>query len=103
VTNDEVLEIDQDALGRQAVRVATVGPIDVYLKELADGSHALAFFNRSENAEAFTFNKLQPIGLGGTRHVRDLWRQKELPDCNGGVDGEVPGHGVLLLRLSPSI
>jgi len=102
LTNDEVLEIDQDALGRQAVRVATVGPIDVYLKGLADGSHALAFFNRSKNAEEFSFNKLGPIGLGGTRHVRDLWRQRELPDCKGWIDGDVPGHGVLLLRLSPS-
>lgn len=99
LSNDDVLAIDQDALGKQAVRVATVGAVDVYLKPLEDGSHALAFFNRSAETESFTFNKLKPIGLGGNRRVRDLWRQRELSDCNGEISGEVPGHGVLLLRL----
>jgi alpha-galactosidase len=101
LSNDEVLAINQDALGKQAMRVATVGAIDVYLKPLEDGSHALAFFNRSAEKESFLLNKLKPLGLGGTRHVRDLWRQGELPDCNGELGGEVPGHGVLLLRLFP--
>jgi alpha-galactosidase len=100
LTNDEVLAIDQDALGKQAKRVATVGPIDVYLKQLEDGSRALAFFNRSADTEKFIFNKLNSIGLGGARHVRDVWRQRDLPDCNGEFSAEVSGHGVFLLRLS---
>ena len=99
LTNDEVLAIDQDALGKQAARVATVGAIDVYLKLLEDGSHALAFFNRSAAAEKFVFNKFKAIGLDGEQHVRDLWGQRDLPDCHGKITGEVPGHGVLLLRL----
>ena len=100
LSNDEVLAVDQDALGKQALRVATFGPIDVYLKSLEDGSHALAFFNRSGETEAFGFNKLGNIGLGGTRHVRDLWRQQDLPDCKGTISGEIPGHGTLLLKIS---
>ena len=99
LTNDEVLAIDQDALGKQATRVATIGPIDIYLKQLEDDSRALAFFNRSADAEKFIFNKLEPIGLGGTQHVRDLWRQRDLADCNGEISAEVAGHGVLVLRL----
>jgi alpha-galactosidase len=100
LTNDEVLAIDQDALGKQAKRVATVGPIDVYLKQLEDGSRALAFFNRSADTEKFIFNKLSSIGLGGAWHVRDVWRQRALPDCTGEISEEVAGHGVFLLRLS---
>lgn len=100
LTNDEVLALNQDALGKQAVRIATIGSIDVYRKLLADGSSALAFFNRAGNAEKFLFNKLGRVGFEGMHHVRDLWRQSDLPDCNGELQGTVPGHGVLLLQLS---
>jgi len=100
LTNDEVLAIDQDALGQQAVRVATVGAIDVYLKPLEDGSHALAFFNRSPVEESFLFNKLPSIGLGGPPGVRDLWKHADLPDCDNEIVGTVPGHGVWLLKLT---
>jgi alpha-galactosidase len=100
LSNDEVLALDQDALGKQAVRVATIGPVDVFMKDLEDGSHALGFFNRSRQAEDVNFMKLSYIGLGGTRHVRDLWRQTDLPDAKGTLKMNVPGHGVMLLKLT---
>ena len=101
LSNDEVLSIDQDALGRQAKRVATVGAIDVYLKPLEDGSHALAFFNRANATEKFEFNKFSRLGLGdGPLGTRDLWRQVDLPDIKGSYAGELPAHGVLLLKLA---
>jgi alpha-galactosidase len=100
LTNDEALAVDQDALGKQAVRVATVGALDVYLKPLEDGTTALAFFNRSSAPEDFLFNKLPSIGLGGMHHVRDLWKHTDLADCNNELSGTVPGHGVLLLKLA---
>jgi alpha-galactosidase len=78
--NDEVLAIDQDALGQQATRVATEGAVDVYLKDLADGGKAVAFFNRSSVPVNFAFRKLDFIGIRGHQHVRDLWRQQDLPD-----------------------
>lgn len=100
LSNDEVLAVDQDSRGVAAVRVATVGAIDVFSKTLADGSHALGFFNRARQEESVTFNKLERIGLPGKYQVRDLWRQKNLDDTSGSVNLTVPGHGVLLLRLT---
>jgi alpha-galactosidase len=101
LSNDEVLAIDQDALGRQALRVATVGAIDVFLKPLEDGSQAIAFFNRGNVKEAFVFNKFSRIGLGdGVLAARDLWRQQDLPDVKGAFKDELPAHGVRLLKLS---
>jgi len=100
LSNDEVLALDQDALGKPAVRVATIGPVDVFMKDLEDGSRALGFFNRAQPAEEVNFMKLSYIGLGGTRHVRDLWRQIDLPDAKGTLKLKVPGHGVVLLKLS---
>ena len=99
LTNDEVLAIDQDPLGIQAQRVATVGGIDVYAKPLEDHARAVGFFNRSDVPEKVTFNKLQLLGLKGPVHVRDLWRQRQLPDATGSITLEVPAHGVMLLRL----
>jgi alpha-galactosidase len=78
--NDEVLAIDQDALGEEATRVASLGDIDVYLKNLEDGGKAVAFFNRGPQAETINFCKVGFIGISGPQHVRDLWRQKNFPD-----------------------
>jgi alpha-galactosidase len=74
LSNDEVLALDQDALGRQAVRAAAIGQVDVFAKELEDGSTALGFFNRGDDVAKINFNKLGYIGLSGGFHVRDLWR-----------------------------
>ncbi|MGA9780379.1 MAG: glycoside hydrolase family 27 protein [Verrucomicrobiia bacterium] len=84
--NDEVLAINQDALGEEATRVATLGDIDVYLKNLEDGGKAVAFFNRGPQAETINFCKLGFIGISGPLHVRDLWRQKNLPDVTDPKD-----------------
>jgi alpha-galactosidase len=105
LTNDEVLALDQDALGRQAVRVATAGGIDVYMKELEDGSRALGFFNRESSAQTLSFNKLGYLGFSKRQHVRDLWRQKDLPDVvnpqRDSLTVTMPAHGVILCRLTP--
>ena len=100
LSNDEVLALDQDSLGKPALRAATVGPVDVYSKELEDGSRALGFFNRGDTETKINFNKLNYLGLGGTRHVRDLWRQTDLPDTRGSLRLTIPAHGVVLLKVS---
>ena len=75
--------------------------MDIYLKDLEDGSKALGFFNRSRVEETVNFNKLGRIGLPGKQHVRDLWRQKDLPDATkGAVKVTVPAHGVVLLKFT---
>jgi alpha-galactosidase len=103
LSNDEVLALDQDALGKQAVRVATIGPVDVFAKELEDGSTALGFFNRDDHTAKINFNKLGYIGLPGTRRVRDLWRQKDLPEAKDELKLTLQPHGVVLLKMSPAI
>jgi alpha-galactosidase len=102
--NDEVLAIDQDALGKQAVRAATVGAVDIFIKDLEDGSKAVAFFNRGSAPEDVEFSKLGFIGIPGRQHVRDLWRQQDLPDVTG-RGGElfkvtVAAHGVELYKFT---
>lgn len=102
LTNDEVLALDQDSLGKQARRTAVVGVFDVFLKELEDGSKALGFFNRGDTVQTLVFNKLASVGIAGKQHVRDLWRQKDLPDATGKVEVTAGPHGVVLLKFSPA-
>ncbi len=105
LSNDEVIALDQDALGKQATRAATVGAVDVYLKPLEDGSAALGFFNRDSNEAKINFDKLKYIGFKNGLHIRDLWRQINLPDLEN-IEIEklsitIPAHGVQLYKLTP--
>ena len=103
LSNDEVLALDQDALGKQAVRVAAIGQVDVFAKDLEDGLKALGFFNRGGDVAKINFNKLGYIGLSDVCHVRDLWRQTDLPDAKDALKLTIQPHGVVLLKMSPVI
>ncbi len=46
LTNDEVLEVNQDPLGKQARRVTQADNLEVWAKEMEDGSLAVGLFNR---------------------------------------------------------
>ncbi len=101
--NDEVLALDQDALGKQATCVVTNGDVRVYEKELEDGGRALGFFNLGSAPADLEFNQLAQLGFSGTQHVRDLWRQQNLPDVDaatGVLKMTIPVHGVMLYKLT---
>jgi alpha-galactosidase len=96
--NDEVIAVDQDPLGKAAVTVAKNGDARVYAKELADGSKAVGLFNLGETETQVTV-KWSDLGLEGKRHVRDLWRQKDLGKYKDSYSASVPRHGVMLVRI----
>lgn len=100
LANDEVLAIDQDARGIQAVRIAQLGGVQVYGKPLEDGSVALCFLNRSESRSSVTLKNLAAHGIVGRQHVRDLWRQRDLRDIDGRISATVAPHGVVLYKLT---
>ena len=100
LTNDEVLGLDQDALGRPAARVASLDAVDVYRKELEDQSTVLGFFNRSCETAEIVFNKLPYLRLTGTYRVRDLWAQQDLTEAKTSLEVCVRPHGVVLLKLT---
>jgi alpha-galactosidase len=103
LSNDEVLALDQDALGKQAACVLTNGGVRIYEKQLEDGGRALGFFNLGAAPAGLDFNQFSEINLTGKFHVRDLWRQKDLPDLNtvGGVlPLTIPAHGVVLYKFT---
>jgi len=99
LTNDEVLAIDQDALGLAAKRGSQTGGLEVWVKDLKDGSKAMGLFNRSD-ADAQITAKWSDAGLSGNQKVRDVWEQKDLDAAADQITLPVPKHGVVLLRVS---
>ncbi|MCX6872346.1 MAG: putative Ig domain-containing protein [Verrucomicrobia bacterium] len=98
LTNDEVIEVNQDPLGRQAARVAKDGDLEVWAKEMEDGSRAVGLFNRGRRPAAVTA-LWKDLGITGPQQVRDLWRQQDLTVAKDACRAEVPGHGCVLLRI----
>ncbi|MCX6902005.1 MAG: NPCBM/NEW2 domain-containing protein [Verrucomicrobia bacterium] len=101
LTNDEVLEVNQDPLGRQAARVTRNGQLEVWAKEMEDGSKVAGLFNRGET-ETMVTAQWSDLGLSGKQTVRDLWRQHNVGTHEGQFQSSVPRHGVTLLRLTPA-
>jgi alpha-galactosidase len=99
LTNDEVLDIDQDPLGKQAAPIFQDTNCGVYAKPLEDGSYAIGLFNFTPSPRNVAV-KWAALNLPGAACVRDLWRQKDLGAFTDGYSAEVNGHGVLLLRVA---
>ncbi|MEJ0001455.1 MAG: putative Ig domain-containing protein [Verrucomicrobiota bacterium] len=101
LTNDEVLAIDQDALGQEATPVSQDANVAIYRKPLEDGSCAVGLFNLTDTPRdiAVTWTALH---LTGPQRVRDLWRQQDLGVFPDGFNHTVYGHGVVLVRLWPA-
>ncbi len=100
LTNDEVLEVSQDPLGRQAARIAKDGSLEIWAKDLEDGSKAVGLFNRGEDTAKATV-KWSELGVSGQQSVRDLWRQQNLGKFPDQFQTEVPRHGVVLVKITP--
>jgi alpha-galactosidase len=99
LTNDEVIDVDQDPLGKPARRIAKDGPREVWARPLFDGSTAVGLFNRGD-APATVTARFADLGLTGPQSVRDLWRQRDLAAAEESYAAEVAPHGVAFLRLA---
>jgi alpha-galactosidase len=97
--NKEVIAVDQDALGKQGDRVGAAGMFEVWMKPLTGGNKAVGLFNRSTHAHPITV-QLASVGFDGPAHARDLWLHKDLGAVKRSYTATVPGHGVVMLRLS---
>ena len=102
LTNKEVIAVDQDSLGKQGRKVKDLGDLEVWAKELKDGSRAVVLFNRSKQPAKISVN-WQEMGLNksATARVRDLWRKKELGQFKNGFAATVPSHDVVMIRVWP--
>jgi alpha-galactosidase len=114
LSNDEVIAINQDPLGKAGRLVLEEDDVQVWLKPLEDGSFAVGLFNiggygkkpesyfrwGNEPEKVFTLY-LDKIGLNGRYVMRDVWRQKDVVESSGSFQTNIAHHGVLLLKFTP--
>ena len=95
LTNKEVIAVDQDSLGRQAVKHRDYGSLQVWSKELSGHSTAYAVLNRSDKPMEVSEY------LGGAKKVRDLWKHADIVLAEGGYfRATVAPHSVILLKAT---
>lgn len=99
LTNDEVIAVDQDPLGKQGEVVSSEGGRWVVSKELADGSRAVALFNEGSRAQRIE-TTAKAVGLPKSRGytMRDLWKHSDT-NTTGRIAATVPAHGTVLVRV----
>jgi alpha-galactosidase len=94
--NKGVIAIDQDSLGKQARRVRKDGDAEIWARPLADGSIALALFNRGSTPRDIRFDA-EDAGLKHIGTLIDVWAG--VPDNPERRAWAVPAHGAMLVRL----
>jgi hypothetical protein len=99
LTNDEVLALDQDPLGKQAEQLIKKDNYQVWVKELEDGTKAIGIFNLADDYQTISIN-WNELALPNKCKVRDLWRQKDLGNFKESFTGKVVPHGVILIKVS---
>jgi alpha-galactosidase len=102
LTNKEVIAVDQDALGRQGRRVWKDGDLEVWAKQLQDGSRAVVLLNRGASQQTVTATWEQigyPDHLSAS--IRDLWAHKDLGKFTGKFSSPVESHGVVVVTVKP--
>ena len=102
LTNKEVIAVNQDAMGRQGRRVHKDGELEVWAKQMQDGSRSVVLLNRdsSEKEIAVSWEDIgYPAHLNA--NVRDLWRAKDLGQFKEKFSASVGSHSVVMVRIAP--
>jgi alpha-galactosidase len=100
LTNHDVIDIDQDPMGKAATRKWQDGYLEVWMRPLWDGTYGVALFNRAPLKMKLKV-AWDDLGLGHNAKVRDCWLRKDLGTLRGGITREVPSHGAMLFRVTP--
>ncbi|MFN8256046.1 MAG: NPCBM/NEW2 domain-containing protein [Bacteroidales bacterium] len=111
--NNEVIDINQDALGKQAEIARETKNELVLVKPLEDGGKAVGLFyitpDSKEPLDYFNWNPVMnrkititasELGMNGKMKIRDVWRQKDLGVFENSYTVDVPYHGVMMLKIT---
>ena len=98
LTNKDLIAIDQDRAGKEGDRVLAEGPVEIWERPLADRGAAIGIFNRHPGPMKATVD----LGKLGFTHAKmlDVWAGTDTRVSPGPTTFNLPGHSVVLLRLT---
>ena len=110
LTDKEVIAVNQDPLGVQAMKYSATNGLEVWFKALSDRAWAVCFLNRSQDPQKISFNwKTETVVDDVAKReakfdtipyrIRDVWQKQDTTTTLNPLEAEVQGHDVLLLRL----
>jgi alpha-galactosidase len=111
LTNKDVIAVDQDSLGIQALKFNdNENGVEVWVKPLKNGDWAVCFLNKTEQKRKIDFdwsknyiaddiskNTLNTKDVVFT--IKDLWTKKNLGTTTKVLTAEIQPHDVLIVRL----
>lgn len=112
LTNKDIIALNQDSAGVEAMRYIDANDLNVFVKPLANGEWAFLFLNRGDDELTYThdwkFNIVKDDLSGRsidfnheTFTWRDLWKGDK-GDTKRNLELAIPPHDVVVLRLTPA-
>jgi len=98
LTNDEVLAVNQDPLGKQGIQIRKTEEFEIWAKELEDGSKAVGLFNKTEKPVNVPV-EMKDLAFEGICSIRDCWRQTDLGQVRDHFEMKVLPHGARMINL----
>ena len=89
--NPEIIAINQDPLGKAAERRVMTGSYQIFVRQLANGSHAVALLNTSDKPLVLTADFAR-LGIPGKYTIRDVWQHKDIARNASKWKGRVMPH-----------
>jgi hypothetical protein len=99
LTNDEVIAVNQDPLGQQAIRISEGPGYEIWAKDLSDGNKAIGLFNKTDHPVGIHVD-MKALCADGKWMLRDLWRQRDLGYVRDHFEMHTRPHGVRMVRIS---
>ena len=111
LTNKDVIAVDQDVLGIEALKYKEDDSLQTWFKPLSNGDWAVCFANRSNNSKTINFDWQSEVVADTifnrqldtrtiTYKLRDLWTKKDAGTTKKPLKATVQPHDIVMLRLT---
>jgi alpha-galactosidase len=110
LTNKDLVAIDQDPLGNEAVKYSDKDSLETWIRPLQGGVWAVCFLNRSKDPKKISFDWTKesmidsvtnmPLDTHSTVYnLYDVWQRSAVGKTSSPFSTTIPSHDVVVLRL----
>jgi len=100
LTNKEAIAINQDSLGKQAIRYSNLDGKEIWIKELSKGNWAFCFLNTGKSIINMPVNWHDFSMLVKGYTIRDIWRSEDKGTTKTSMKIYLNSNDALFLKLT---